>query len=85
MVTVNVEVQKMQSESNLSALRRFSKRVQGSGVLNKVRSIRYHSRSQSLFKRKQSKLTYLQRKAEMERLAKLGKLPDQPKKGRGKR
>ena len=72
---IGVEVQKTQSESNLSALRRFSKRVQGSGILNRVRSNRYHTRTQSLFKRKQSKLTHLKRAAEREKLAKWGKLP----------
>ena len=74
-MVIGVEVQKTQSESNLSALRRFSKRVQGSGILNRVRSNRYHARTQSLFKRKQSKLTHLKRAAEREKLARLGKLP----------
>ena len=38
--TVNVEVVKGPNENNLSVLRRFSKRVQGSGVLPRVRSKR---------------------------------------------
>ena len=45
--SVNVEVQKTGSESSLSLLRRFSKRVQGSGVLNRVRRLRYKTRNQS--------------------------------------
>lgn len=73
--TINVEVQKAGSESSLSVLRRFSRRVQGSGVLNRVRSLRYKARAQSPFKRKLSMLKFLERKAERERLAKLGKLP----------
>lgn len=74
-MVITVEVQKMPSESNASALRRFSKRVQGSGVLNRVRANRYKTRVQSHFKRKQSKLAYLIRKTANEKLAKLGKLP----------
>lgn len=82
--TINVEVQKTGSESSLSVLRRFSKRVQGSGVLNRVRSLRYKTRAQSLFKRKLSMLKFLERTAERERLAKLGKAPVE-KKRRGRR
>ncbi len=74
-MVIVVEVQKTQSESNVSALRRFSKRVQSSGVLNRVRANRYYARTPSLFKRKQSKLTYLHRVAEREKLARMGKLP----------
>lgn len=73
--TVNVEVQKTGSESSLSVLRRFSKRVQGSGVLNRVRSLRYKTRAESPFKRKLATLKFLERKAERARLEKLGKLP----------
>lgn len=75
MVTINVEVQKTGSESNLSLLRRFSKRVQGAGILRRVRGIRYKERHQSHLKRKQSALKLLERQAGRERLAKLGKLP----------
>ena len=73
--TTNVEVQKTGSESNLSLLRRFSKRVQGAGILNRVRSIRYKTRSQSRLKRKMSTLKFLEKKTERNRLDKLGKLP----------
>lgn len=72
--TVNVEVQKTGSESNLSLLRRFSKRVQGAGILNRIRSIRYKIRAQSHFKRKRSALKLMEKRAKRERLAKLGKL-----------
>lgn len=75
MCTINVEVQKTGSESNLSLLRRFSKRVQGAGILRRVRGIRYKARHQSPLKRKQSALKLLERKTEREWLAKLGKLP----------
>ncbi|OHA21374.1 MAG: hypothetical protein A2849_00045 [Candidatus Taylorbacteria bacterium RIFCSPHIGHO2_01_FULL_51_15] len=81
-VNINVEVQKTGNESSLSLLRRFSKRVQGSGVLNKVRSLRYKTRNQSTLKRKMSTLKFIERRAERERLAKLGKLPVEKKRGR---
>jgi ribosomal protein S21 len=71
----NVEVVKTGSESNLSLLRRFTKRVQGAGVLSRVRSNRYKTRRQSPFKRKASTLKRIEKRASYERLAKLGKLP----------
>ncbi len=79
---VNVEVQKTGSESSLSLLRRFTKRVQGSGVLNKVRSLRYKERNQSSLKKKMSTLKFINRLADREKLAKLGKLPVEKKRGR---
>ena len=82
MQTVNVEVQKTASESNLNLLRRFNKRVQGAGILNRVRSNRYKQRTPSGFKRKQSTLKLLEKRAVKERLAKLGKLPVSKKPGR---
>ncbi|MDO8594398.1 MAG: hypothetical protein Q7R93_02695 [bacterium] len=79
---VNVEVQKTGSESSLSLLRRFTKRVQGSGVLMKVRSLRYKTRNQSTLKKKMATLKFLERGVVRERLAKLGKLPVEKKRGR---
>ena len=38
---VNIEVVKGANENNVSVLRRFTKRVQGAGVLPRVRSKRY--------------------------------------------
>ncbi len=78
----NVEVQKTGTESNLSLLRRFTKRVQGSGVLSRVRGIRYNTRTQSAYKRKVSALERLSRRAERAKLDKLGKLPVEKKRGR---
>ena len=75
----NVEVAKTGTESNLSLLRRFTKRVQGSGVLNRVRGLRYKERTLSPYKRKMATLKTLERRAEREVLAKLGKLPEKTK------
>jgi len=78
----NVEVVKTGSESNLSLLRRFTKRVQGAGVLPRVRSIRYKTRRQSPFKRKMSTLKLLEKRTERARLEKLGKAPAPKTRGR---
>ncbi|MEK7662358.1 MAG: hypothetical protein AAB355_02615 [Patescibacteria group bacterium] len=80
-MNVNVEVRKSGNENALGLLRRFTRRVQESGVLPRVRSMRYSDRPLSKFKRKKGALKVIGRRKEYERLRKLGKLP-QTKKGR---
>lgn len=72
---INIEVEKNNNENNLSLLRRFTKRVQGSGILPRVRSIRYKSRKLSAYKTKMKTLKSIKRKKEVEELIKLGKFP----------
>ena len=64
------------SESNLSVMKRFSRRVQSSGIIRRLKSTRYAERPKSEFKRKRETLKRLSRRAEIEQLRKLGKLPD---------
>ena len=71
---INVEVEKNPNESTASLIRRFTKRVQGSSVLVKVRGNRYAERPQSKFRRKASALRRISRRVEVERLKKLGKI-----------
>ena len=75
-MATNIELQKNPNESNTSMLRRFTKRVQGSGILPRVRSIRYASRKLSPYKVKMQKLSQLGKKAEVEELIKMGKMAD---------
>jgi ribosomal protein S21 len=74
---INVEVTKNNNENNVSVLRRFTKRVQGSGILPRVRSIRYSGRILSYYKTKMKTLASLKKKAEIAKLIKLGKMPEQ--------
>lgn len=75
-MTVNVEVTKTGNENNLNLIRRFTKRVQGSGVLPRVRSIRYSSRKASEYVKKKKALKVLKRREEVAELIKLGKMTD---------
>ena len=75
---INVQVDKNPHENSLSILRRFTKKVQGSGVLPRVRGIRYHARTLSSYKVKQKTLASLKRKEEIKELIKLGKMPEKP-------
>lgn len=83
MTKVVVAVEKNGTESPTNLIRRFTKRVQGSGVLTRVRSLRYHTRDLSAFARKKRALAVIERKAEFANLEKLGKaLPAKKKFGR---
>ncbi len=76
MTKINVEVTKNNNESGASVLRRFTRKIQSSGVLPKVRSLRYSERQLSHYKVKKATLKSLARKAEVAKLIKLGKMPD---------
>lgn len=82
MTSVNVEVAKNANESATNLIRRFTKRVQGSGVLPRVRSIRYSARPVSKFARKKRALAILDKKAVYEEMARLGKPLPEKKRGR---
>lgn len=70
---INVEVTKGASENNGSLLKKFTRRVQGAGILPRVRSIRYSKRQESRYTRKKRTLKVLNRRSEAELMAKLGK------------
>lgn len=73
---INVEVTKTANENNIGIIRRFTKKVQSSGILPKVRSLRYSQRDLSFYKVKKNTLKNLGRKAEIMELIKMGKMAD---------
>jgi len=73
-MTSNVEVKKNKNENNLSVIKRFTRKVQESGVLQRVRSIRYLEREKSSNVRKAKKLVSLKKKETFDELVKLGKI-----------
>ncbi len=73
---VNIEVVKGANENNLSVLRRFTKRVQASGVLPRVRSKRYSQRTPSRNTRRAKTIVHLKKKEVTAELIKLGKLSE---------
>lgn len=73
-MSTNVEVQRNNNESAPNILKRFTKRVQGSGVLNRVRSLRYAKRDESRYVRKKKTLKAIRRRTERDVLLKLGKI-----------
>lgn len=72
----NVEVQKNNNESTANVIRRFTKRMQGAGIVQRMRGTRYFSRTKSRNVQKESRLKKLVKKERYEELFKLGKLQD---------
>jgi len=74
MANTVIEVKKNPNENNSSILRRFSRRMQESGIVRKVKSARYNVRKESKLKIKKSALKRMSRRKEIEHLKKLGKM-----------
>ena len=72
---INVEVTRNPGENTLGVIRRFTRKVQNSGIIPRVRSLRSQTRVQSKYKVKQRALTLLERRKHMAELVKLGKAP----------
>ncbi|MFZ2693812.1 MAG: hypothetical protein WAX85_00735 [Minisyncoccia bacterium] len=78
-MAINAEVIKTGNENNLNLIRRFTKRVQGSGVLPRVRSIRYSTRKLSPYVKQKKTLKVLKRREEVSELIKQGKMTEHTK------
>ena len=75
-MATNVEVEKNNQESTANLIRRFTKRVQGSGIINRLRKERYHKREKSELVHRAAKLKKLENKSKYETLLKLGKIQE---------
>ena len=73
-MAINVEVEKSGTETSANLLRRFSKRVLGAGIIQRVKGGRYKERNQSKYKVKVKTLETLARWKKKEKLIKLGKI-----------
>lgn len=69
-----IEIKKNPNENNASILRRFSRKVQESNIIQKVKNNRYNERKESKLKIKKSALKKMEKRKEIEKLRKLGKV-----------
>jgi ribosomal protein S21 len=76
-MAINVQVEKNNNESSANVIRRFQKRVQGAGIIQKVRSNRYYTRLKSSNVNRMARLKKLAKKETYEKLLKLGKVKEQ--------
>ncbi len=75
---VNAEVSKSGNESPLSVIRKFSRRVQGTGLIQLSRKRRYFTRNTSKAVAKKRALKRIKRRDEFKRLVKEGKAVEAP-------
>jgi hypothetical protein len=73
---INIEIKRNGTENSIGVLRRFTKKVQGSGILPRVRSLRYNQRDLSHYKTKMKTLKSIKRKTEILELIKMGKMQE---------
>lgn len=81
-MAVNAEVQKNENETPVNLIRRFSKRVQGSGLIQEMRGRRYHARDKSRLVRRKHTLKVIKRREEVAELIKMGKMVERAPRGR---
>lgn len=75
---VNAEVNKAGNESALAVIRKFSRRVQGTGLIQNTRKRRYFERTASKAVSKKRALKRIKRREEFHKLVKEGKVSDAP-------
>lgn len=73
-MAINVEVTKNGSDNNLALIRKFTKRVQGSGILNRLRGRRYSERKASDYVKKKRTLKKIEKREKIKDLIKMGKM-----------
>ena len=73
---INAEVTKTGTENALSTIRKFTRRVQGTGLIKGVRAQRYYSRTPSKVVKKKHALKTLARRAEYHQNVKEGKIAE---------
>ena len=74
-----IEVSKKQGETTRSLLRRFSRRIQQSGVLIRARKARFLEKVKSKSERRDSAIRRIRIVGEKEKLRKMGLLEEEPK------
>jgi hypothetical protein len=81
-MATNVKVTKGKKDNNANLIKKFTRRMQESGVIPRVKSIRYSERSLSPFVKKDKRLKSIKNKAEFEEQVKLGKKSPRGERGR---
>lgn len=80
-MSINAEVSKSGNENALATIRKFSRRVQGAGLIKTVRAGRYYVRDASKIVKKKRALKLIKRRAEYKQLVKEGKVAENTRPG----
>ena len=76
---INVSVAKHGTENSTALIRRFQKRVQGAGIIRRVKAARYTERPKSKLRRKKSAVRRITRREEYAEKDRLGLIKETPR------
>jgi len=76
---VPIEVKKSERENPRSLLRRFTRRIQQSGILIRARKVRFREREKSKREKRDSALRRVRIGKKKEKLRKMGLLEEEPR------
>ncbi len=76
---MSIEVKKQQGETTRGLLRRFSRRIQQSGVLVRARKERFYEKDKTKKERRDGAVYRVKVGKEKEKLRKMGLLEEEPK------
>ena len=81
-MATNVKITKGKKDNNMNLLKKFTGKVKESGIIPRVKSIRYAERNMSTFGKKTQRLKSIANKEKHEELVKLGKKSPRGTRGR---
>ena len=80
-MTKNVDISKTGNENTASLLRKFSRRMQGTGIVRHLRSKRYWARQLSDSVQKKNALRRIAKTEQYQQMLKEGKVSERPQRG----
>ena len=80
-MSIQAEVTKSGTENPLSTIRKFSRRVQGAGLIKTMRARRYYARAISKTVKKKHALKLIKRRSDYRQLVKEGKIAEPTRRG----
>jgi DNA-directed RNA polymerase subunit F len=81
-MATNVEIKKNGKDNNVNLIKKFTRKVQESGIIPRVKSLRYADRNMSAYVKKVKRLKSIKNKEVREEQIKLGKISASPRRGR---
>lgn len=81
-MATNVEIKKGSKDNNANLIKKFTRRVQESGIIPRVKSLRYADRNMSAYVKKVKRLKSIKNKEVREEQIKLGKISVTTRRGR---
>jgi len=80
-MAINAEITKTGNENSMSVIRKFTRKLQGTGVVREVRNRRYWERAASTALKKKRALRRIERRETFAQLLKEGKVQERPQRG----